>query len=515
MESGETQLVLDDDDPDAVLLAVRQRFVAGFLERFNSFGLMIDAIGADVDGGPGEALAQLLHRTAGLGGTIGLPLVSERARQLEERVRAARVDGFDVEAARRELQALGDAFETDLAADESPWATSDETVAASARVLLVEDDPEQRRLVISDLRTAGYTVTAVERGELACSAARALRPDIVLLDVELPGMPGLEVCRQLKSDSDLHNIPVVFISSRGSLDDRLRGLALGADDYVTKPVQLSEVRLRIELTLRRRAAARDAADLALTYDCFVGAATHALHNGPAALALVRISRGDARQVLTTASEELRRRDLVGRYDDAHVILLLPGLVPVDACNRLSALSDSLAGRDIRIVAGIASTTGTASFQELLDEADEALAEARYLRQPVVIHGRHTQRAATPTSSTVLIAEDDPDVTRILDAQLRAAGYQTLLVFDGQEALDAIQTRQPDLVLLDLMMPKMTGFDVLTAVSQMSGRKPKIVVVSGRGRESDVTRAFGLGVEDYLTKPFSPEELVARLHRLTR
>src|SRR2546422_5429060 len=293
MESGPTRFELDDD-PDTVLLAVRQRFVAGFLERFNSFGLMIDAIGTDVDGGPSEALAQLLHRTAGLGGTIGLPLVSERARQLEERVRAARVDGFDIVAARRELQALGDAFETDLAAGEPQRATSDGTALSSARVLLVEDDPEQRRLVVSDLRNAGYTVTAVERGELAFPAARTLRPDIVLLDVELPGMPGLEVCRQLKSDSDLHKTPVVFISSRGSLDDRLRGLALGADDYVTKPVQLPEVRLRIELTLRRRrAAAQDAADLALSYDCFVGAATHALRNGAAAMALVRISRGDA------------------------------------------------------------------------------------------------------------------------------------------------------------------------------------------------------------------------------
>src|SRR2546427_193833 len=302
---------------------------------------------------------------------------------------------FDVAVARWELRALRDAFEMDLAAGEPQSATADGTAPASARVLLVEDDPEQRHLVVSDLHKAGYTVTAVERGELALSAARTLRPDIVLLDVELPGIPGLDVCRQLKTDSDLHNTPVLFISARGSLDDRLRGLALGADDYVTKPVQLSEVRLRIELTLRRRAAAQDAADLALTYDRFVGAATHALRNGFAAMALVRISRGDVRQVLTTASEELRRRDLIGQYDDGHVIVMLPGLTPADAFNRLSALADTLAGRDIRIVAGIASSTGTASFQQLMDEADEGLAEARYLGQPVVIRGQHTPRDVTP------------------------------------------------------------------------------------------------------------------------
>jgi len=284
---------------------------------------------------------------------------------------------------------------------------------------------------------------------------------------------------------------------------------------VTRPVHLSEIRLRIALTLRRGAAAQASADLARTYDRFGGARTHALRNGCGAMALVRIPRVDARHVLTTASEELRRRDLIGRYDDGHVIVLLPGLTPADAFNRLSALADTLAGRDIRIVAGIASSTGTASFQQLMDEADEGLAEARYLGQPVVIRGQHTPRDVTPTKTTVLIAEDDPDVMRILDAHLRAAGYQTLVVFDGQQALDAIRTRQPDLALLDLMMPKMTGFDVLTALRAMNGRKPKIVVVSARGRESDVTRAFELGVDDYLTKPFSPEELVARLHRLTR
>src|SRR2546426_4054077 len=133
MESGETQFELDD--PDTILRAARQRFVAGSLERCNSCGLMVDAIGANVGGGPIDALAQLLHRTAGLGGTIGLPSVSERAKQLEERVRAARVEGFDVEAARRELQALRDAFEMDLAAGEPQSATADGTAPASARVL--------------------------------------------------------------------------------------------------------------------------------------------------------------------------------------------------------------------------------------------------------------------------------------------------------------------------------------------------------------------------------------------
>jgi DNA-binding response OmpR family regulator len=71
------------------------------------------------------------------------------------------------------------------------------------------------------------------------------------------------------------------------------------------------------------------------------------------------------------------------------------------------------------------------------------------------------------------------------------------------------------LLLDLMMPRLTGFDVLTALKQRTGRKPAVVVISARGREADITRAFDLGAEEYLTKPFGPQELLARLSRHVR
>ena len=105
--------------------------------------------------------------------------------------------------------------------------------------------------------------------------------------------------------------------------------------------------------------------------------------------------------------------------------------------------------------------------------------------------------------------------RIVDSQMRAAGYDTEVVFDGHAALAAAGERTPDLMVIDLMMPKLTGFDVLRQLHTLGGSRPRTLVLSARGREEDVTRAFELGADDYMTKPFSPQELMARASRLLR
>jgi len=153
---------------------------------------------------------------------------------------------------------------------------------------------------------------------------------------------------------------------------------------------------------------------------------------------------------------------------------------------------------------------------LIAEADEALAQARYLGDKTAIWSERPQRLlAAAAAHTVLVAEDDPEVTRIVDAQMRTAGYRTLIAFDGEQALAALRAHAPDVLVLDLMMPKLTGFDVLTQLREVPAPRPRIVVLSARGREQDVMRAFELGADDYMTKPFNPQELLARIARLLK
>jgi DNA-binding response OmpR family regulator len=120
-----------------------------------------------------------------------------------------------------------------------------------------------------------------------------------------------------------------------------------------------------------------------------------------------------------------------------------------------------------------------------------------------------------TTVTVVIAEDDPDVTRIVDVQLRAAGYRSVLATDGEQALAAVRQHHAQVLVLDLMMPKVNGFDVLGQLRKASPLWPRIIVLSGRGREQDVARAFDLGADDYVTKPFNPQELMARIARMLK
>jgi two-component system alkaline phosphatase synthesis response regulator PhoP len=122
------------------------------------------------------------------------------------------------------------------------------------RVLLVDDDENIVQLVKMYLERDGYQVTTALDGQGALDAARRTRPDIVVLDLMLPGMGGLEVCRELRRDS---SVPIVMLTARTTETDKLTGLDMGADDYVTKPFSPRELLARMRAVLRRVPGADD------------------------------------------------------------------------------------------------------------------------------------------------------------------------------------------------------------------------------------------------------------------
>jgi two-component system phosphate regulon response regulator PhoB len=121
-------------------------------------------------------------------------------------------------------------------------------------ILVVEDHPETRELLAYNLKGAGYQVRTAVSGQAALDLASRLKPDLVLLDVMLPGgMDGLEVCRRLKQDQRMRGVPVLMLTALGDEVDRIVGLELGAEDYVTKPFSPRELMLRVKSLLRRSA----------------------------------------------------------------------------------------------------------------------------------------------------------------------------------------------------------------------------------------------------------------------
>jgi DNA-binding response OmpR family regulator len=115
------------------------------------------------------------------------------------------------------------------------------------------------------------------------------------------------------------------------------------------------------------------------------------------------------------------------------------------------------------------------------------------------------------AQTIVVAEDQPHIRALIEYKLRNSGYQVVAVGDGTAALEKVKELMPDLVLLDVMMPLMTGFEVLAALKQNERTKSiPVLLVTAQSREEEVVKGLELGAEDYITKPFSPNELAARI-----
>ena len=133
----------------------------------------------------------------------------------------------------------------------------------SSRVLIVEDEPDIRELVVHHLKREGYQVSAASSGEEALRQVQAAPPDLVILDLMMPAMDGLEVCRRLRQDPATASLPIVMLTAKGDEIDRVLGLEIGADDYVVKPFSPKELLARVRAVLRRSRPAPGAAPLTL------------------------------------------------------------------------------------------------------------------------------------------------------------------------------------------------------------------------------------------------------------
>jgi PleD family two-component response regulator len=127
------------------------------------------------------------------------------------------------------------------------------SMSSQGNLLLVDDTPNNLRLLSAMLTEQGYEVRRVVNGQMALKTARANPPDLILLDIKMPDMNGYEVCQRLKMDPDTQEIPVIFISALDEVLDKVKAFAVGGVDYITKPFSEEEVFSRVEniLTIRQ------------------------------------------------------------------------------------------------------------------------------------------------------------------------------------------------------------------------------------------------------------------------
>ncbi len=273
-----------------------------------------------------------------------------------------------------------------------------------ARILVVDDEPQNLELMEAILGDAGYAVVSAPGGEEALVLANTKRPDLVILDLMMPGLSGFEVCARLKTDPQTAGTPVLFVTALNQISDKERALAAGGDDFLTKPVQYAELLARVVALLKVRHLNRDL-DRALAY--------------------------------------LRE-----------------------------------------------------------------LEQARQTPQPDPTAGRSGPPIGAPV---LLVVDDEPLVRNLLCDILQEAGYATHAAENGPQAVELAGTEVIDVVLLDLMMPGMSGLEVLAKLGELIPNSPVIIVTASPTSENAIA-ALRLGAFDFVVKGFTSETLLSTVAR---
>ncbi len=127
--------------------------------------------------------------------------------------------------------------------------------ASAKRILVVDDEPDVTELLDYHLKKAGYVPEVINDPLLIMARAREFQPDLFLLDIMMPELDGMKICRMLRADPALKAVPIIFLTACADAEDRVRGLEIGADDYVSKPFNIKELVIRVGLVLRRSGGA--------------------------------------------------------------------------------------------------------------------------------------------------------------------------------------------------------------------------------------------------------------------
>jgi two-component system sensor histidine kinase/response regulator len=175
-------------------------------------------------------------------------------------------------------------------------------LAGTGRIMVVDDQPANLKLMEDVLRREGYSVCSFPRGRLALANASEVPPDLILLDIDMPEMDGFAMCALLKADPKLASIPVIFLSALSETEDKVRALQCGGVDYVTKPFQVEEVRVRVRTQLQLHRLRAESEQYAAHLEELVSSRTRELVEAQARLHVLDRAKGD---FLRLISHELR------------------------------------------------------------------------------------------------------------------------------------------------------------------------------------------------------------------
>lgn len=474
------------------------------------------------------AIRRIAHSLKGSGASYGFPRISEAAHAAEHAV--------DDEWIAR-AQVLVDVLRETVAAGQSERQPSQD------RILVVEDDPEVMHLIQTVLAAPGRELRCVGTMAAAEESLRGQPPALVVLDLLLPDGDGRTLLMRMRERPATAAVPVLVLSAATTAHALAECFALGADQVVAKPFDADALAATVDRQLQRAANAQPATHRDVLTGLHNRAALVEAHadvfarkSTPVLFAMLDLDRfrqvndgfgrreGDQflRRFATLAEETLDHASMLARWGGDEFAALYEGADARYAEAELRSLRERMSEAAGRAADRAVETTLSAGLADVSDATsiEEAAARAEHLLYLAKATGRDRvvmlDSTVEPPRQRILLAEDDDLTASLIVHRLRREGFEVQHHTEGTLALEAARASRFSLVILDVKMPGTDGFEVLRELRALPGfRDTPIVMLTSMGSERDVVRGFAEGATDYVLKPFSPVELVARVHRHLR
>lgn len=420
---------------------------------------------------------------------------------------------------------------------------------AGSRVVALDDDPVYLANLEAMLRPLELAFLATESPEALWLALESRRPDLVILDIDMPRYDGLQVCRAIKTNPRFESLPVVFVSSRREPEVRQRAFAMGGDDFVEKPVNAQELRIRLVSHLRRSMAGKELELDELTGVANRNSAMKTLENMiamaglrtlPVAVGVInfdhfkqandKYGRSSADRVLHQVAgmlkEMLRPEDVVARWGGDEFVI---GMFLTDreggrdkldeVLKRLQSTvfkADNEAEFQVTFSAGVGQyPLDGATVESVYQAADRALSMAKMRGRNRVVMATATKKLSEPVD--VILVEDDHPLGEVLVHALESDGANTVWFQDLAEARGAMLSEAPYLtcrvLLLDKNIGQQNGLALIDELQQTQRLgNTCIITCSAEMSDAEVQAAFDLGGFDHISKPFSIPAVVRAVRR---
>jgi two-component system, cell cycle response regulator len=383
-----------------------------------------------------------------------------------------------------------------------------------ARILVVEDNPDNLNLMKYLLRAFGHTVLTACDGNEGLESARRELPDLILCDLQMPNIDGFELIRVLRLDPRLANRPVIAVTAYAMRGDDDKVLAAGFDGYISKPIVPEEFVGQVERFLQP-------SDLPVAKRATI----LVVDNSPVNLNLMHSTLEPFGFRVISATSAMEGLDLA-RLNAPDLILSDLHMPEVDGYDFLKAvkLDPALRAIPFAMVSStmwhdvdpeVAHSLGATKLilrpiepQKLIAEIEECLTE----RSPASKDATRTMSdRKTIAMAHILLIEDDRDTLELMAGLLRAAGHKPLSVGSGESALGILHQYDsvPDLIICDLCLPWMDGFDVAGALKK-DPRLAHVPLVAVCATSAERNKIFAAGFSGFVPRPIVPETFAAAM-----